>query len=62
MGGEAVVGAVEPALGEVAVADRGARHLLGEAQQEGLVVRPAMVSGSSRPSQLRSRSIALLSR
>ena len=37
--GEAVVGAVEPALGEVAVADRRARHLAREAQQEGLVDR-----------------------
>ena len=37
--GEAVVGAVEPALAEVAVADRGAGDLARQPQQEGLVDR-----------------------
>src|SRR5262249_22492443 len=35
--GEAVVGAIEPALAEVAVANRGAGHLARQAQQECLV-------------------------
>ena len=39
MGREAVVGAVEPALAEVAVADRRPRHLARQAQQERLVDR-----------------------
>ena len=36
---EAVVGAIEPALAEVAVADRGAGHLARQPQQESLVDR-----------------------
>ena len=63
VGGEAVVGAVEPALGEVAVADRRPRHLAarGAGGRPGRSCRRS-VSGSSLPSQLRSRSIALRSR
>jgi hypothetical protein len=40
VGGEAVVVAVEPALAEVAVADRRPRNLARQPQQEGLVDGP----------------------
>ena len=63
VGDEAVVGPVEVALGEVAVADRRAGELARQPQQEGLVDRARDgLAGSSVRSQLFSRSIALISR
>ena len=58
VGREAVVGAVEPALAEVAVADRRARHLAGQAQQEGLVDRAGdrLAGRAGRPSCAAARS------